>query len=177
MEIPRLGCCGYTTAMAAWDLSHICNYATARSPQPRAMSKARDQTLILMDTSWVLNLLSHNGNSPNFLNKQEEGKIWEESRQTVGSMLLAWSPMGQLGHFQALQNPQVRLAAPSRTWSVWTPRATPLNIFTFLLAFSKDFIMWTHLPYQSLLWKMKYVKMNKGLSKIFFPPKLLFQCN
>ena len=35
--------------------------------------------------------------------------------ETVGSMLLAWSPMGQLGHFQALQNPQVRLAAPSRT--------------------------------------------------------------
>ena len=27
------------------------------------LSKARDQTCILMDTNWVLNLLSHNGNS------------------------------------------------------------------------------------------------------------------
>ena len=28
------------------------------------LSKARDGTRILMDTSWVLNPLSHNGNSP-----------------------------------------------------------------------------------------------------------------
>ena len=48
-----------TTATAMPNLSHICSNTGFFNP----LSEARDQTLKLMDTSWVLNLLSHNGNS------------------------------------------------------------------------------------------------------------------
>ena len=62
MEVPRLGVKyelqlpAYSTATA--DQSRIRD-ATACNP----LSTARDQTHILMDTSQVLNPLSHNGNS------------------------------------------------------------------------------------------------------------------
>ena len=42
----------YTTATATWDLSHVCNLHHS-SPDPRPLSKARDGTRILMDTSWI----------------------------------------------------------------------------------------------------------------------------
>ena len=53
------------TATATPDLSHICDlYHGLRQYQIlNPLSKARDQTRILMDTSQVLNLLSHNGKS------------------------------------------------------------------------------------------------------------------
>ena len=55
----------YTTATAMPDLSHIqdlChNLWQCQIVNP--LSEARHQTHILMDTSWVVNLLSHNGNS------------------------------------------------------------------------------------------------------------------
>ena len=69
VEVPRLRVQSklqlpaYATATATPDLSHIhdphCSYGNARSFNPLS----KDQTHILMDTSWVLNPLSHNGNS------------------------------------------------------------------------------------------------------------------
>ena len=73
MELPRLGVQSelqlpaYTTAMATPDPSHICDlhcsswHCWILNP----LSGARDQTCILMDTSQVHNLLSHNGDSRN----------------------------------------------------------------------------------------------------------------
>ena len=71
MEVPGLGVesklqlPAYAAATAMLDLSHVC--VLYHSLQERQilnpLSKARDQTCILMDTSQVFNLLSHNGNS------------------------------------------------------------------------------------------------------------------
>ena len=61
MEVPRLGVeselqlLAYTTAPAAWDPSHVCNLHSS-SWQYQILNpliKARDRTLILMDTSRV----------------------------------------------------------------------------------------------------------------------------
>ena len=51
----------YTTATATPDPSHICNVCCSLQPHRilNPPSKARDQSHILMDTSWVLNLLSY----------------------------------------------------------------------------------------------------------------------
>ena len=67
MEVPGLGVelelqlPAYTTAIATWNLSCICSVSWILNP----LSKARDQIRIFMDISWVLNLLSYNGNSSN----------------------------------------------------------------------------------------------------------------
>ena len=47
------------------DLSHVCDlhYSSQQCQILNPLSKAKDWTLILMDTSWVHNPLSHNGNS------------------------------------------------------------------------------------------------------------------
>ena len=54
----------YTTATATQDLSRVCNlhHSSQQLWILNPLSKARDQTFSFMDTSWVLNLLSHNGN-------------------------------------------------------------------------------------------------------------------
>ena len=61
MEVPRLGVKSelelpaYTTATATWNPSHVCDLHHS-SQQPwilNPLSKARDQTRILMDTSQV----------------------------------------------------------------------------------------------------------------------------
>ena len=55
----------YTTATATPDASRICDlhHGSWQGRILNPVSEARDQTRFLMDTSEVLNLLSHNGNS------------------------------------------------------------------------------------------------------------------
>ena len=76
MEVPRLGVKSklqlpaYTiataTAIATRDPSHVCDLRSSSWQLKilNPLSKARDRTRILMDTSWVCNLLSHDGNAP-----------------------------------------------------------------------------------------------------------------
>ena len=62
MEIPRLGVelelqlPVYTTATAIWDLSRVCNlhHSSWQRRILNPLSKARDQTRILKDTSQIL---------------------------------------------------------------------------------------------------------------------------
>ena len=69
MEVPRLGvaselqlqACATATAMPIQAPSVTC--ATAHSNARSLTHRARDRTLILMDASWILNLLGHNRNS------------------------------------------------------------------------------------------------------------------
>ena len=75
MEFPQLGVelelqlPAYTTATAMPDPSHICDLCSSLWQHQilNPGSKTRDWTCTLMDTSWVLNPLSHNGNSNLFL--------------------------------------------------------------------------------------------------------------
>ena len=55
----------YATAIAMWDLSHVCNlhHSSQQCQILNPLSEARDQTHILMDARWVHQPLSHNGNS------------------------------------------------------------------------------------------------------------------
>ena len=70
MEVPRVGVefelqlPASATATATWEPSCICSlHCSLWQHQNRnSLSKARGQICILMDTSWVLNWLSHNGN-------------------------------------------------------------------------------------------------------------------
>ena len=71
VKIPRLGVetelqlPAYSTAPAVQNLSHVCDlhHSFWQCWTLNSLSKARDQTHILMDTSRVLNPLSHKGNS------------------------------------------------------------------------------------------------------------------
>ena len=71
MEVPRLGVeselqlLAYTTGTAMPDPSHICDLhrSSWQCWIHNPLSGAKDRTRILMDTSWVFNPLSHNGNS------------------------------------------------------------------------------------------------------------------
>ena len=71
MEVPRLGVqselqlLAYTTATAMPDLSSVfsLHFSSWLCWILNQLSEARVQTGILMDSSWVLNLLSCNGNS------------------------------------------------------------------------------------------------------------------
>lgn len=71
MEVPRLGVklelqlLACTTATAMPDPSSICSLPLSswQCQILNPLSGLRDQTHILMDASWVLNPLSHNGSS------------------------------------------------------------------------------------------------------------------
>ena len=60
---------GYTTATAVRDPSNICDlhWSLQQHRILNPLSEAKDRNGILMDTSWVLNLLNHNRNSFCFL--------------------------------------------------------------------------------------------------------------
>ena len=61
MEVPRLRVkmelhlLDYATAIATWDLSHVCSLHNSSQQYQilNPLSKARDQTRILMDTGWI----------------------------------------------------------------------------------------------------------------------------
>ena len=71
MEVPRLGVGSelqlpaYATGVAAPDPSLICclNHSLRQCQIPNPPSQAGDGTCILMDTSQILNQLSHDGKS------------------------------------------------------------------------------------------------------------------
>ena len=71
MEVPRLGVQSemqlpaYATVTATQDLGIDCDlyHSSWQRQISNPLSEARDQTLILMHTSWVLNLLSQIRNS------------------------------------------------------------------------------------------------------------------
>ena len=72
-------CQPYTTARATWDLSSICDlhHSLWQCQILNTLSEARVRTHILMDTSRVFNLLSHNGNSKSsvfLVESAEKGK-------------------------------------------------------------------------------------------------------
>ena len=100
MEVPRLGVelelqlAAYTTATAMWDLS--CAYDLHHSSQQcqifNLLSKVRDQTRILMDTSWVLNPLSHNENFISafwllWIRLCVQGSVWTQIFISFGFLL------------------------------------------------------------------------------------------
>jgi len=70
MEVPRLGgqlelqLPAYSTAIATPDLSFVCElqHSSQQCQVLNPLSEARDWTCILMDTRWILNPLSHDGN-------------------------------------------------------------------------------------------------------------------
>ena len=71
MEVPKLGVeselqlLAYTTVTAIQDLSHICHlhHSSWQGQILNPLSKARDQICILVDTSQVWKLMSHNETS------------------------------------------------------------------------------------------------------------------
>ena len=85
MDVPRLGIKSelqlpvYTTVTATPDPSGICNLHHSSRQSSRLtlnpQSEVRDQTHVLMDTSRIHNLLSHNGNSLAGLLLEAPGRI------------------------------------------------------------------------------------------------------
>ena len=81
MEVPRLRVKlelqPYATDTVMWDPNRVCDlHCNLSSGILNPMSEARDWTYILMDTSGVLNLLSHNGYSrKNYLNDNYRNDI------------------------------------------------------------------------------------------------------
>ena len=79
----------YTTATATLDPSHICDLCHSWILNP--LSEVRDQIHIVMDTSWILNSLSHNGNSSTWAPlafRPENSLLWEEDGREGGCPVL-----------------------------------------------------------------------------------------
>ena len=97
MNVPRLGgeselqLPAYTPATATRDPSHICDCCLQQQWALSPLSKARDRTHLLMDTSWVLNLQSHNRNSPVFLLAGSGSPVCRQPQRTSP---IARAPVG-----------------------------------------------------------------------------------
>ena len=63
------------TSTVVWDPSHACNlhYSSRQCSILNPLSEARDQTSVLIDTSQVLDPLSHDGNSSNHFLEEKSG--------------------------------------------------------------------------------------------------------
>ena len=81
MDVPSLGIelelqlLTHATGTTAPDLHCVCDlhHSSEQGQILNPLSEARDRTSILIDTGWILNPLSHNGNSQRFiLNKQRK---------------------------------------------------------------------------------------------------------
>ena len=89
MEVPKLGIKSelqlpaYTTATAMPDPSRVCDHSLQQCRILNPLNEVRDQTPILMDTSWVLSLLSLNWNSvANFKIRQDGGSAFQVMHRT-----------------------------------------------------------------------------------------------
>ena len=97
MEVPRIGVGAelpvYTTATATWDLSRMCNlyHSLWQRWILNPLSGARARTRILMDTSQVLNPLSHNGNSECHF-YVPDGDTKAQGENSLAQCLIAPSP-------------------------------------------------------------------------------------
>ena len=71
----------YTTAIVMWNPGHDCDlhHSSRQCRILNPLSKARDQTSILMDTNWVLNPLSHKRNSKFLPFRYSERISWPPS--------------------------------------------------------------------------------------------------
>ena len=105
MEVPRpwteseLQLPAYTIATASCGLSHICklHHSSQLCWILNPLSEARDGTRILMDSSRVCNLLSHDGNSQpkvSLISRSMEIRYLESDELSHGGVLL-W--LGHLG--------------------------------------------------------------------------------
>ena len=100
MEVPRLGVkselqlLAYAAATAMWDPSRFCDlhHSSQQHWILNLLNEAKDRTCVLMNTSQVLNPLSHSGNSlvyP-FLIFQFEKRETVRSRILKGDRMLSW---------------------------------------------------------------------------------------
>ena len=95
MEVPRLWVklelqmLAYTSASATPHLSHICDlhHCSQQLQILNPLSKARDWTCILMDTTCILNPMSHNRNSSNFSLSKRSWLILEKALAQTANML------------------------------------------------------------------------------------------
>ena len=97
MEVPKPGelemqLQAYATATVTQDLSCICDlhYSSQQCQVLNPLGKAGDQACIIMDTSWVLNPLSHNRNSLMYcicylskLKNESSKKTQQQKKQTT----------------------------------------------------------------------------------------------
>ena len=101
MEIPGLGVKlelqlpAHTRATATPDLSHIWDLhcSLLQCQILNLLSEARDQTHIPRETSWVLNLLSHNGNSSSQFLKEADFLRGQHTRLQPFLYLQAKEPL------------------------------------------------------------------------------------
>ena len=143
MEVPRLRVKSelqlpaYATATATWGL--CCVWDIHRSSWQcqilNPLREARDQTHILMDTSWVCTTLSHNGNSIDicifkcaFSSGATEFRMWSlcEALGTKNNLV----PWSQTVHLTSQACGPWSLILATKIW--WAPTISLLSSFPLL---------------------------------------------